>query len=259
VASGNEDCQWTFGPEHSSPGHMLKDGNGFGYIHIAAEIEMPLAFCKNSTMKAGLLEELKAACKLLFELYPSEVQQADVFDANLIPPGSKEGRRVLKKGNYDVHIAKFDTAVLIECVNPEAAVQICATPEFTKIKGMIDKVAHFVHCITATNTKRIDKVSKETDGVFLFNCFFAVDMELKGSEGIEILRSVWEYTAGWWTANANLDNSTLLMPLEGKRSQYSWINHCRWNKGLTYRGPTSTIIIIQKERNIIHGRCVDGC
>lgn len=74
------------------------------------------------------------------------------------------------------------------------------------MKETIDKVVRFVHCITATNTKRIDDV-------FLFNYFFAAN------EGIEILRSVWEYTAGWWTANANLDNSTPLVPLEGEYLQ----------------------------------------
>ncbi|CAB9522368.1 expressed unknown protein [Seminavis robusta] len=211
---------------------MLKEPNEFGYIHIAAEIEMPSPFHKNSAMKAGLLEELKVACKELLELYPGEVQRADVFDAFIIPPGSKEGREVLDKGNYDIHVAEFDTAVLIECVNPDAAVRIRATPDFAKMKGKIDKVARFVHCITCSNAKRIDEVSKETDGVFLFNYFFAADMESKGSEGIDILKSVWEYTAGWWTANANLDNSTPLLPLEGECSQYSLINHCRWNKGL---------------------------
>lgn len=91
---------------------MLKDGNGLGYIHIAAEVEMP----SPSAMKTGLLEEPKIACKQLIELYLSETQRADAFDAFIIPPGSKEGSRVLEKGNYDIHSAEFDTAVLIECV-----------------------------------------------------------------------------------------------------------------------------------------------
>jgi len=40
---------------------------------------------------------------------------------------------------------------------------------------------------------------------------------------------VWEYTAGWFTAKTGLDNSTLLIPLEGENSQYGVINYSRWD------------------------------
>ena len=45
-------------------------------------------------------------------------------------------------------------------------------------------------------------------------------------------RDQWEYTAGWWTAKANLTNSTPLLPLPGEHSSYSLINHCRWDRML---------------------------
>jgi hypothetical protein len=44
------------------------------------------------------------------------------------------------------------------------------------------------------------------------------------------LLPVWEYTAGWFTTNTGLDNSTLLMPIKGDNSKYGVINHCRWDK-----------------------------
>jgi len=211
---------------------MLLDGNDYGYIHLAAEVEHPRLFGKTSAEKQGLLDELKACAKHLLETHASEVQRADVFNAFIIPPGSKEGRKVLAKGHYDIHVAEFDIVVLVECISPEAAVRVRETEAFGAMKRILDGAAKFVHCITARNTKRINEVSKDTDAVFLFNYFFSADVAEKGSKGIEILQSVWEYTAGWWTAKANLDNSTPLLPLEGQQSQYNWINHCRWDKGI---------------------------
>lgn len=210
---------------------MLQEGNGFGYIHLAAEIEMPSVLGNNSKMKTALLEDLKLTCKQMKDAH-ADITRADVFDAFIIPPGSKEGRKVLEKGNYDIHVAEFDTVILIECPTPDAAAKVRASQDFANLKAKVDKVARFVHCITATNTKQIADCSKETDGIFLFNYFFAADMESKGSEGIDILKAVWEYTAGWWTMYANLDNSTPLLPLGDQVSQYSWINHCRWDKGV---------------------------
>src|SRR5690606_2967221 len=87
-----------------------------------------------------------------------------------------------------------------------------------------------VHCFAACNAKRIAEVDHDRDGVFLFNYFYAPDIGAKGADGLEILRAVWEYTAGWWTAKANLTNSTPLQPLEGEQSDYSLINLCRWDR-----------------------------
>jgi hypothetical protein len=70
------------------------------------------------------------------------------------------------------------------------------------------------------NPKRINEVSKDTDGIFLFNYFY--------SEDTKTLLDVWEYTAGWWTKNANLTNSTPLQPVLAG-SSYNLINHCRWD------------------------------
>ena len=76
------------------------------------------------------MKDLKVACSKLRDSFPIQVQRADVFDAFIIPPGSKEGREVLERGNYDVHIAEFDVVVLIECTNPESALEIRESTEF---------------------------------------------------------------------------------------------------------------------------------
>lgn len=208
---------------------MLREPNHYGYIHLAGELERPRPFRKPSAVKRALLEELKRAARALREEEP-EVRRADVFVALVIPPGSKEGRRVLERGRYDVHLAEFDVVVLVECGSIEAAASVRRGAAFARLESALAERASYVHCVVARNPKRIAEVDKDRDGVFLFNYFFAADIAAKGAEGVDILLSVWEYTAGWWTAKANLTNSTPLQPIEGERSQYSLINHCRWDR-----------------------------
>ncbi len=206
---------------------MLQAPNSYGYIHLAGEVERPGLFKKTSPVKAALLASLKSATHVLSQR--PDVQRADVFDAIVIPTGSKEGRRVVDEGHHDVHIAEFDVAVLVECASVADALHVRQSAEFAAVKELLDGAASFVHCATFKNPKRIAEVDKERDGIFLFNYFFAADIESKGAKGVDILLAVWEFTAGWWTAKANLTNSTPLQPLPGERSEYSLINHCRWD------------------------------
>jgi hypothetical protein len=137
---------------------------------------------------------------------------------------------VIESGKYDIHVAEFDVVVLVECESVADAVRVRASQAFAALEGLLAAEATFIHCITASNAKRIAEVDKDRQGVFLFNYFFAADIAQKGAEGVDILLGVWEYTAGWWTAKANLTNSTPLRPIDGERSQYSLINHCRWDR-----------------------------
>ena len=73
----------------------------------------------------------------------------------------------------------------------------------------------------AQNKIKIAEVDKNTNGVFSFQLFY--------SNNEKTVLDVWKYTAGWWTANANLTNSTPLSPLN-KKCEYSLINHCKWNR-----------------------------
>ncbi|WOO39588.1 hypothetical protein [Rubellicoccus peritrichatus] len=208
---------------------MIQEPNRYGYIHLAGEFERPSPIRSNSAEKRKLLDELKTAATRL-QSGENDVNRADVFDAFIIPPGSKEGRKVLNEGNYKVHVAEFDVVVLVECISPEAAMEVRGSKLFLQLKGILEKATKIVHCITAKNAKRIAEVDHDRNGVFLFNYFFAADVESEGAEGIEILLGVWEYTAGWWTAKANLTNSTPIQPLKGEKSSYSLINHCRWDR-----------------------------
>lgn len=207
---------------------MLQSPNDFGYIHLAAEIERPRVLGGHSQRKTSAIEAAKKAAATLAR--DPRVNRADVFSAIMIPPGSKEGREVVERGGHDVHIAEFDLVILVECPTPALAREVRETEAFQRLHDVVRAAASFVHCVTATNPKRIAEVDRTRQGVFLFNYFFAANVESKGASGIEVLLGVWEYTAGWWTAKANLTNSTPLLPMDGEESSYSLINHCRWDR-----------------------------
>ena len=202
---------------------MLKDPNSFGYIAITAEVERPRFFSSNSSSKKNLLYKLKSLCKEL-NISSSVINRADVFDAFLIPPGTKEGRRLIKEKGYDVHIAAFDIVILIECQSVNDALVVRESQELEKILTLIKSKSTYLNVLAYKNAKRIAEVSKDSNGIFLFNFFY--------SEDTQTLLDVWEYTAGWWTEKANLTNSTPLQPVETD-SQYSLINHCRWDNLLS--------------------------
>ncbi len=188
-----------------------------GYLHLAAEVDRRPSFLPNSQKKRELVAKCKRSCRQL-EADPSVVS-AVVFDALVIPPGRGE---FIEKRPGEVHVARFDLAVLVETKSPEAADALRASPVYANIEHSIREAAAFTHRIVATNAKRIGPVDHETQGVFLFNYFFAGDTAQN--------LAVWEYTAGWFQQETGLDNSTVLVPRHGEPSGYNIVNHCRWNR-----------------------------
>ena len=188
-----------------------------GYIHIAAEVDRRPPFLPNSRKERELIAKCKELCRQL-EPDPSVVS-AVVFDALIIPPGRGE---FIKERPDKVHVARFDLAVLIETTSPETADDVKASPLYADLERAIREAATFTHVITATNVKRIGPVDHNRQGIFLFNYFFADDTAQN--------LAVWEYTAGWFVQETGLDNSTVLLPREGERSNYNIINHCRWDR-----------------------------
>ena len=199
---------------------MLKEANSFGYIAIALEVEQPSLFSSDSPKKKLLLSELKSLCEKLSSSYKS-INRVDIFNAFIIPPGSKEGRDIIKERNYKVHIAAFDIVILIECKSVEDALTLRESKALEETLKLAKEKSTYMNVMTYKNPKRIDEVSKDSDGIFLFNFFY--------SEDTETLLDVWEYTAGWWTEKANLTNSTPLQPVENT-AEYNLVNHCRWDK-----------------------------
>ena len=71
------------------------------------------------------------------------------------------------------------------------------------------------------NLRAIGPVDHKRQGVFLFNYFV--------SDSLPQNLGIWEYTAGWFADQTGLDNSSLLRPDEGQTTDYTVINHCRWD------------------------------
>lgn len=190
-----------------------------GYIHIAAEVQPPSApFMPTSRAKSKLLAQLKTIGQQLEQL--DAVEKVTVFDAVAFAPPSA----YVKERADSNRIPRFDIVVLIEAKSPAIARGVQQTPEYQTLMDVLSGKARQMHVIVARNAKRIGDVDKTRKGVFLFNYFVGED----ASTTLEL----WDYLAGWYTAETGLDNSTLLVPLEGERSDYLAINSARWEGSL---------------------------
>jgi hypothetical protein len=187
------------------------------FVHIAAEIDRRPALLPASRAKKRVLSHCKDACARLGR--EPGVLNAVVFTALLVPPGLGE---YAKQHADRLHIAHFDLAVLFECENAEAVQRLQQHPAYREMERAIAAAASYVHTITATNVRRIGAVDHSRQGVFLFNHFAA--------DSLAQNLAVWDYTAGWFEVETGLDNSTVLLPADPGKSQYSIINHCRWDR-----------------------------
>jgi hypothetical protein len=129
------------------------------------------------------------------------VADAAVFQAVLIPP--LEG------------LPRFDVALLVRATTPEALAQVRSLRPWQQAN------ADFV--MTARNTRRIGDTERTRSATFLFNHFTADDAAgaVRG----------WEELAGWYTAKAGVDNSTLLQPTS--EGPYALVNYVRLPHGAT--------------------------
>lgn len=188
------------------------------YIHIAAEIDHSLFpfFITTSSKKKPLIRQVKDWC---LQLKGKEgVVSASVFKAILIPPGTG---KFIKERKEKVQVAKYDFAVLIEVSSAHKLQEIMNSNDYKQVEASIKNGSKLTHFITATNIKRINSVNHKKQGVFLFNYFYADDLQ----QNLE----VWEYTAGWFQQETGLNNSTVLLPQNSNTSKYTIINHCRWD------------------------------
>lgn len=197
----------------------LKETNPSHYIHLVAEIDHSIFpfFLSTSRKKKAMIKEAKEWCSQLLDR--DGVLEAIVFKATLIPPGKG---KFLKERPQDVQVAKYDFAILIETESRQTVDEILQTTEYANITNKLKAISRLTHFITATNVRRIDSVNHNKQGVFLFNYFFADNLQQN--------LGIWEYTAGWFEQETHLDNSTVLLPTDQATSKYTIINHCRWDK-----------------------------
>lgn len=191
------------------------------YIHIAAEIDEKATpfFITTSSKKKKLITNCKTWCSDLEKI--KGINEISLFQATMIPPGIG---KYVQENSSKIHLAKFDFVILIEMHSEKIYDEIKNNATFKLMIDNIQEIANFTAITPALNIRRIHNVNHKKKGVFLFNYFSALNIEQN--------LSVWEYTAGWFEKETNLDNSTLLLPLDNKTAKYSIINHCRWDKYL---------------------------
>lgn len=196
---------------------LIEPSNHY-FLHIAIEMDKvrtPFYFFESS-LKKEVIKKSKTFCTNLLSQH--QVAEAHVFKAILIPPGRS---KLIAENKDKVNIAKFDIAILIEIDTEEKLKAIQNDTSFLEMISYLEENSNRVHQIATSNVRRIGAVDHTTQGVFLFNYFYADDVE----QNLE----VWNYTAGWFEKETELDNSTLLLPLKKDKSDYAVINHCRWD------------------------------
>lgn len=205
------------GPSHRFSKVALIKASPCGYLLLAAEVDRrpPFAYRFQSTAKRDLLECLKDFETTAHTM--SGLLDSVVLKATLIPPTSGKFLR----SRPGVPIARYDVAMVMEFDSPDRARTFASTEAWQALLQKTQTLSKKSLSLTATNARRIGPVEHGRDGVFLLNYFYADDMSLN--------LAVWEYTAGWFTDETGLNNSTLLLPDASHPSPYTIINHCRWD------------------------------
>ncbi|MEQ9265272.1 MAG: hypothetical protein RLN81_08635 [Balneolaceae bacterium] len=190
------------------------------YFLFAAEVDSNFSpfYFRTGNKKKKLLAYCKSQCEKIKR--QEGIEDVAVFKAQLIPPGKGK----LLRERPHVPIAKFDVVVLIEIKDITTASEARSSKYIEGIKEQLGKIASKTLFLMATNERRIDSVDHDKQGVFLFNFFYADNLE----QNI----GIWEYTAGWFQQETRLDNSTLLLPDNQNKSPFTVINHCRWDSML---------------------------
>lgn len=206
------------GPQGRFPKVTLKTQSPGGYVLLACEVDYrpEFGYFIESGKKTRLIADLKQIAAALRAL--PGVGDVVVFKALIAPPG----RGAYLAARPNVHRARFDVTMLVQTDSPEAARAVRAGSEFGRAEALARQASHYVEVITASNVRRIDSVDHSRQGVFLFNYFYADDLDQN--------LAVWEYTAGWFQDQTALDNSTVLLPQEPEATDFTIINHCRWDK-----------------------------
>lgn len=196
------------------PPVKLIEPTTLGYIHLAAVVQPRRApFVPMGREKAQLLARLKHLAHQLEQL--DMVEKVTVFDSIVMAPPSG----YVKQHRDAIHLPRYDIVVLVETTSPETARQVQKMATYAALVSALRSKANDLHIVVARNFKRVGDVEKRRKGVFLFNYFVGEDPQ--------VTLALWDHLAGWYAVETGMDNSMLLLPLEGERSDYTIINHAR--------------------------------
>ncbi len=200
------------------PKVKLRDPVDSAFILVGLEIDhrLPFAYFIESRNKRDAIAALKRAASDIGKA--DGVIEATVFKTLIAPPG----RGAYLKNRPEVPIARYDLVMLVELDTVQAAQELRQNDIWNAVEKASSQYARKSLVLNARNSRSMGKVDHNRDGVFLFNYFYADDVEQN--------LAVWEYTAGWFSDQTGLDNSCLLQPAAGEASDYTVINHCRWDR-----------------------------
>jgi len=190
---------------------------GSGYVLLAAEVDAHPPFLWASRTKRTLVDDCLRWCESAAR--EPGVLEAVTFQAILFPPIGEPG--FLRRRREQYHRARFDLVVLVETESVARAERLFNDASFRALETHVRAEAGHVYVVAAGNARRIGAVDHRRGGVFLFNYFYA--------DSLAQNLAVWEYTAGWFQKETGLDNSTVLAPTQPDLSEYTLINHCRWD------------------------------
>jgi hypothetical protein len=190
---------------------------GSGYVLLAAEVD-PHPLLWPSRTKRHLIEDCLRWCAAVAR--EPGVLEAVTFNAIFFPPIGEPG--FLRRRRDQFHRARFDLVVLVETESVARAEALLSSGAWRVLEAHVRDEASHVYVVTASNARRIGAVDHRNGGVFLFNYFYA--------DSLAQNLAAWEHTAGWFQKETGLDNSTVLAPTHPDLSQYTLINHCRWNR-----------------------------
>jgi hypothetical protein len=204
--------------ESGRPKPELMEPRHSGYLYVAASVHPGVSpFVLPNSCRSRVIRRIKQVAPDL-ERIP-DVTQVTVFRAVVRPPTARfspylKRRRRLRR-------ADFDVMVLIETTSPEAACVVRKTPAFAQFLDCLYATTSSVYVMAARNVRRIDDVTLDRKGLFLFNHFAADDPG--------VMLELWDHLAGWYVAETGLRNSVALGPLEGERADYAIVNWAEWN------------------------------
>ena len=200
----------------------LREPSLSGYIHLAAEVRPPSrpGPLFRARERSALLEELDVLARRLEGV--DCVERVTVYEALAMPPFGRFP--YVRDRAAQIRFPRFDVVVLVETTSPAVLRGVQGTAQYRELLDALRAHARRLHVVAARNAKRIADVDRSRPGLFLFNYFVADDRELA--------LQLWDHLASWYEAETGLDNSTLLVPVEGEQSDYVAINHARWDESL---------------------------
>ncbi len=182
-----------------------------GYLLLALEIDHrpPFLF--------ALASRAKRRATALLRAFAARHADAQVFTARVIPPG----RGAFLRQRPQIRPARFDLVLMLRCADPAAARALQAGADWQALRAATAPLARRSTDFAAGNIRQIGPVDHTRPGVFLFNWFYA--------DALAQNLAVWNFTAGWFTDQTGLDNSTVLQPDAGQGVDWPIVNHCRWD------------------------------